>query len=75
MALDDGLSPMLRTGKEHFQSLRDRRAIYIGGERVDDVTSHPAFRNATATVAALYDMKADPANAELMSYEEDGGRH
>src|ERR1700761_4335211 len=66
---------MLRTGKEHLESLRDGRAVYIGGERVDDVTRHPAFRNAAATVAALYDMKADPANREAMSYEEDGGRH
>lgn len=66
---------MLRTGKEHFQSLRDGRVLYVGGERLDDVTSHPAFGNAAATVAALYDMKADPANRDLMSYEEDGGRH
>ena len=66
---------MLRTGKEHLESLRDGRAIYIGGERVDDVTRHPAFRNAAQTVAALYDMKADPANRDAMTYEEDGGRH
>lgn len=73
--MDEGLSPMLRSGKEHSQSLRDGRAIYIGGERVDDVTTHPAFRNAAATVAALYDMKSDPANHDLLSYEEEGGRH
>src|SRR5580658_1090005 len=66
---------MLRTGKEHIESLRDGRTIYIGGERVDDVTRHPAFRNAAATVTALYDMKADPKYRDLMSYEEDGGRH
>src|SRR2546429_7919792 len=66
---------MLRTGKEHLELLRDGRIVYIGSERVDDVTRHPAFCNAAATVAALYDMKADPANREAMSYEEDGGRH
>src|SRR5579863_3524474 len=66
---------MLRTGKEHFESLRDGRAIYVGGERIDDVTTHPAFRNAAATVAGLYDLKADPANRDALSYEEDGGRH
>jgi 4-hydroxyphenylacetate 3-monooxygenase len=66
---------MLRTGKEHLQSLRDGRALYVGSERIDDVTSHPAFRGAAATVAALYDMKAEPGNREAMSYEEDGGRH
>ena len=66
---------MLRTGKEHLETLRDGRVVYIGGERVDDVTRHPAFREAAKTVAAIYDMKADPANRDTMSYEEDGGRH
>src|SRR5215471_13697896 len=66
---------MLRTGEEHLKSIRDGRVVYIGDERVDDVTRHPAFRNAAQTVAALYDMKYDPANRALMSYEEDGGRH
>jgi len=66
---------MLRTGKEHLECLRDGRVVYIGSERVEDVTCHPAFRNAAATVAALYDMKADPANRESLTYEEDGSRH
>ncbi len=66
---------MQRPGKEHLDSLRDGRVIYIGSERIDDVTRHPAFRNAAQTVAALYDMKADPANHAQMTYEEDGGRH
>ena len=66
---------MLRTGKEHLESLRDGRVIYIGSEKIDDVTRHPAFRNAAQTVAALYDTKADPANRAEMTYEEDGGRH
>ena len=66
---------MLRTGKEHLESLRDGRVVYVGGERIDDVTTHPAFRAPAQTVAAIYDMKADPANRDTMTYEEDGGRH
>src|SRR6185437_10239485 len=66
---------MLRTGQEHLESLRDGRAVYIGGERVDDVTRHPAFRGAAQTVAAIYDMKADPANRDAMTYQEEGARH
>ncbi|MBM3355143.1 MAG: hypothetical protein FJY47_04820, partial [Betaproteobacteria bacterium] len=66
---------MLKTGKDHLEGLRDGRVVYIGSEQVKDVTAHPAFRNAARTVAALYDMKADPANREAMSYEEDGDRH
>ena len=66
---------MLRTGREHLESLRDGRVVYIGAERVDDVTRHPAFRGAAQTVAALYDMKANPALRQEMTYEEEGGRH
>jgi len=62
---------MLRSGKEHLESLRDGRVIYIGSERVDDVTRHPAFRNAAGTVAGLYDLKADPANRCDLTYEEE----
>ena len=66
---------MLRTGSEHLDSIRDGRVVYIGSERVDDVTRHPAFRNAAKTVAALYDMKADPVFRDEMTFEEDGSRH
>ena len=33
------------TGAEYLESLRDGREIWIYGERVEDVTTHPAFRN------------------------------
>ena len=63
---------MLKTGAEHLESLRDGRVVYIGGERVDDVTAHPAFRNAARSMAAIYDLKrSDPA----YSFEEGGARH
>jgi 4-hydroxyphenylacetate 3-monooxygenase len=65
---------MLKLGKEHLESLRDGRRVYIGGELVDDVTAHPAFRNAAASFAMLYDMKAAPENRDVMSFEEDGER-
>jgi 4-hydroxyphenylacetate 3-monooxygenase len=35
---------MIRTGDEYRAVLRDRREIWIDGERVEDVTAHPAFR-------------------------------
>ena len=52
--------------------MRDGRAVYIGAERVDDVTAHPAFREGAKTIAALYDAKADPAKRDLFAFEEDG---
>src|SRR2546430_8623690 len=55
--------------------MRDGRAVYIGAERVDDVTTHPAFRAGAQTIAALYDLKADPARHDLFSYQENGERY
>ena len=31
----------MRTGAEYLESLRDGRKVYVGGELVDDITSHP----------------------------------
>ncbi|MGB0751995.1 MAG: 4-hydroxyphenylacetate 3-hydroxylase N-terminal domain-containing protein, partial [Gammaproteobacteria bacterium] len=66
---------MLKTGAEHLESLRDGRVVYLGRERIDDVTRHPAFKNAANTIAALYDHKAKPENRDLMTFEEDGSRY
>lgn len=63
---------MLRSGEEYLESIRDGRRIYIGDERVDDATEHPAFEKIARTYAALYDMKADPKTRDLFAYEEDG---
>lgn len=66
---------MLKTGAEHLESLRDGRQVFIGSERVDDVTAHPAFRNAARTVAAIYDMKGAPENHATLTFEENGERY
>src|ERR687887_913154 len=58
-----------RTGEEYITGLRERAAeVYICGEQVKDVTTHPAFRNGVRTVARLYDMQHDPALREAMTY-------
>ena len=57
---------MPRTGQEYIEGLRDGRAVYIDGALVDDVTTHPAFKDAVRSVARLYDIASDPANAEVM---------
>ena len=64
-----------RTGRDHLESLRDGRALFYRGERVADVTAHPAFRQAVATAAGLYDLNADPTLCGLLTYESpDTGR-
>ena len=63
---------MLLTGKEYLESIRDGRRVYVGGELVEDVTTHPAFRNAAHSFAMIYDRKRAPENRDVMTFEEDG---
>ena len=58
-----------RTGQEYITGLKDRpREVWIDGERVKDVTTHPALQNGVRSVAALYDMQHDPELREEMTY-------
>ena len=56
-----------QTGDEYLESLRDDREICIYGERVKDVTTHPAFRNSVRMAARLYDALHDPATRRRSS--------
>ena len=40
-----------RTGKEYLRGLRSPREIWVGDDRVSDVTTHPAFTGAAKRVA------------------------
>jgi len=58
-----------RTGQEYINGLKEHpREVWIDGERVEDVTTHPALRNGAKSVAALYDMQHDPELREEMTY-------
>ncbi|MER7418431.1 4-hydroxyphenylacetate 3-hydroxylase N-terminal domain-containing protein [Micromonospora peucetia] len=61
------------TGEEYVESLRDDRAVFLNGERVKDVTTHPAFRNPVRMTARLYDALHDPANREVLTAPTDTG--
>ena len=37
-----------------LETLRDGRTVWIGSEKVTDVTTHPAFRNGARSMAAIY---------------------
>ncbi|PPK63632.1 4-hydroxyphenylacetate 3-hydroxylase N-terminal domain-containing protein [Actinokineospora auranticolor] len=52
---------MTRTGPEYLAALKDDRRVYLDGEVVADVGSHPAFAPVATTIAELYDLAADPA--------------
>ena len=61
------------TGQEYLDSLKDGREVYIYGERVEDVTTHPAFRNSARTMAKLYDALHDPTQQSVLTCETDTG--
>jgi 4-hydroxyphenylacetate 3-monooxygenase len=58
----------LRTGAEYLRSLQDGRQVFVDGERVADVTRHPAFSEAARSIARLYDIAAAPENRERMTF-------
>src|SRR5438132_1327718 len=59
------------TGAEFLESLRDTREVWIYGERVKDVTTHPAFRNPARMLARLYDALHDPAMQPTLTCASD----
>ncbi|MFH5821164.1 4-hydroxyphenylacetate 3-hydroxylase N-terminal domain-containing protein [Georgenia sp. AZ-5] len=62
-----------QTGEEYLASLRDGREVWIYGERIGDVTTHPAYRNSARSIARLYDALHDPAvNANLIAPTDTG---
>ncbi|WP_116045922.1 4-hydroxyphenylacetate 3-hydroxylase family protein [Amycolatopsis palatopharyngis] len=63
---------MIRTGEQYRESLRDGREIWINGEQVGDVTTHPAFKPLVDIRARVYDMAHEPATQDVMSYVDPG---
>ena len=61
------------TGDEYIESLRDGREVWIHGERVEDVTTHPAFRNPIRMVARLYDSLHSGPHQERVTCPTDTG--
>ncbi|MGH7935091.1 MAG: 4-hydroxyphenylacetate 3-hydroxylase family protein [Candidatus Binataceae bacterium] len=56
----------IRSGNQYVESLRDERTVYVSGERVKDVTTHPPFRGVVATMASLYDLQQ--THREVLTY-------
>lgn len=58
----------LMTGKQYRESLRDQRQVWIEGEKVPDVTRHPAFGGMIDAVARIYDMQSEPTFQDVLTY-------
>ncbi|KLU24623.1 4-hydroxyphenylacetate 3-hydroxylase [Caballeronia mineralivorans PML1(12)] len=59
---------MIRTGEQYRDSIRDGRQVWINGERVNDVTTHPMFKPIVDIRARIYDMAHEKATQDVMSY-------
>ena len=57
---------MVKTGDQHLESLRDGREVMLRGQRIEDVTTHDAYKNSVASAAHLYDFQAE--NTETMTF-------
>src|ERR1700723_2583037 len=64
---------MIRTGEEYRQSIRDGREIYLNGEKIADVVTHPAFNPLVDIRARIYDMAHDPLTRSDMTYTDAQG--
>ena len=58
-----------RTGAEYIKGLQDNPpTVYLNGQKVQDVTTHPGLRNGVHTMAKLLDMQHNELKSE-MTYE------
>ncbi|WP_214366532.1 4-hydroxyphenylacetate 3-monooxygenase, oxygenase component [Pseudonocardia sp. H11422] len=58
----------VRTGAQYIENLQKHpREVWLRGERVDDVTTHPALRRPIEQIARLYDMQHDPELAPILT--------
>ena len=75
MSLDIADAKGALTGERYIQSLRDGREVWLNGERVADVTTHPAFMGAIREFARIYDLQHSPEYGGQMTFPSpDTGR-
>jgi len=67
----------MRSGDAYVASLRDGRAVYLDGERVDDVTKHPGFVEPIRRIAETYDRAKAAAGEPALTFADPatGARH
>ena len=63
---------MIRTGNEYKASLDDGREVWMNGEKVKDVCTHPQLKPVIDVRARIYDMQHDPSTKDQTTYQENG---
>jgi 4-hydroxyphenylacetate 3-monooxygenase len=57
----------IRRGEEYLESLRDGRRLWLMGQQVEDLTTHPTLAGCARSVAAVYDLQHDRAHQDLLT--------
>ena len=60
----------IKTPEQFIESLRDGRTVYLNGEKVKDVTTHPMLKTCVATAAMDYRMAEMPEYHDLCVVED-----
>ena len=68
MALNTSTGPGAMTGARYVESLKDGREVWLDGQRVADVTSHPAFSGMVHELARIYDLQHTPEYRDEMTF-------
>jgi anthranilate 3-monooxygenase (FAD)/4-hydroxyphenylacetate 3-monooxygenase len=59
-----------RNGAAYLASIREKQpVVYLNGQKVADVTTHPVFTGPLATVMQQYDLQFDPRYQDICLYE------
>ena len=58
---------MIRNGAEYRESIRDDREVWVSGERVKDVPTHPMFKPLVDIRARVYDMAHEVSTRDMMT--------
>jgi 4-hydroxyphenylacetate 3-monooxygenase len=67
------VAPGAMTGRRYIESLKDARTVWIDGQKVADVTTHPAFKDMIKALADVYDLQNTTYRDEMTYVDPDGG--
>lgn len=65
----------IRSGRQYLAGLRDGRDVWLHGQRVGDVTTHPSLCRGAHTLASFMDRQFEPRYQDRITYEENGRRY
>lgn len=71
MAVDT--NTRIRTGEEFLEALNDRRRVFIAGEQIDNVATHPKTAGYARQLARFYDLHHDAELRDVVTFVDEEG--